>query len=147
MSCHSSVDHYMRALQSASVVLGLHSNEFDPHAATADDFRAASVAFWQRYSPFEAHAGFTPLGESCGLHLAHGANHIAYILCYMRVDAILHGQQTGKGKERDASQRWLAPDFANRVRSQLLDRTFSGQRLAKLMPSLSLASSSSSDSG
>merc|ERR1712232_889644 len=51
----------------------------------------------------------------------------------MRVDAILHGQQAAKGKERDASQRWLGPDFASRIRSQLLDRSFEAQRLAKLI--------------
>eukprot|EP00929_Paragymnodinium_shiwhaense_P090567 TRINITY_DN50745_c0_g1_i1.p1 TRINITY_DN50745_c0_g1~~TRINITY_DN50745_c0_g1_i1.p1 ORF type:complete len:732 (-),score=178.55 TRINITY_DN50745_c0_g1_i1:29-2224(-) len=137
VSCHWTIDHYMRTLQSASVALGLHSSDFDPHSATPQQLREAAVGYWQRYSPFEAHPGFTPLGESCGLHIGQGANHIAYILCYMRVDAILHGQQTGKGKERDISQRWLGPEFASRVRSQLLDRSFAAERLAALLPPLS----------
>merc|ERR1711879_948783 len=112
----------------------MHSDEFDPHAATPAQLREASVALW-RYSPFTAHPGFTPLGEDAGLHVAQGATHIAYLLCYLRVEAILHGQSPSA---QGASKRWLTPDFAKRIRSQLLDRNFPGQRLAALLPPLSM---------
>eukprot|EP00927_Polykrikos_kofoidii_P073099 TRINITY_DN69170_c0_g1_i1.p1 TRINITY_DN69170_c0_g1~~TRINITY_DN69170_c0_g1_i1.p1 ORF type:complete len:771 (-),score=122.74 TRINITY_DN69170_c0_g1_i1:96-2408(-) len=129
--------HFLRCLQSASVALGLHGPDFDPHAASPEEFRSTALALWQRYSPFEAHPGFTPLGQEPGLHLAQGSTHVAYLLCYLRVDAILHSSQSGRGASRgDAARRWLSEDFAGRVRAQLLDRAFPGERLASLMPPL-----------
>merc|ERR1712061_121324 len=124
--------------------LGLHGEAFDPDSATAAEFRQMSVSLWQRYSPVIAHPMYTPLGEDAGLYLGQGANHIAYLLCYLRVDAILHtrhgttmtGSTATKVHARDVTQRCLSPEFASRVRSQLLDPVFSGQRLATLLPVL-----------
>jgi len=142
-SCQRDAQFYVRSLQSANVVLGLHGDGFDPHSATPEDLRAKAVSLWQRYSPIEAHPGFTPLGEDPGLHIGQGANHIAYLLCYMRVDAILHGQQQGAPARGKASvERWQNQDFAGRVRSQLLDRNYPGQRLATLLPPLTMSSDS-----
>ena len=39
---------------------------------------------WQRYSTVEADPVFTPLGGDAGLNVGHGANHVAYLLCYLR---------------------------------------------------------------
>mmetsp|Transcript_86871 Transcript_86871/g.280656 ORF Transcript_86871/g.280656 Transcript_86871/m.280656 type:complete len:725 (+) Transcript_86871:74-2248(+) len=122
----------VRYLQSASVSLGLHSEAFDAEAATPDQLRAESVALWQRYSPVVAHPNFTPFGEDAGLYLAMGSNHVAYLLCHMRADALLHGGQ--RSRTQDLAKRWLSPEFAGKLRAQLLDRSFSGQRLATLMP-------------
>lgn len=126
---------FLRNLQGAHVVLGLHGEAFDAEAATAAELRAAARSFWQRYSAVEASPSFTPLGEDAGLHLLQGAHHVAYLLCYLRVDTILHGARASDGlalREREAAQRWLSPDFAGRVRAQLLERVFPGQRLAAL---------------
>merc|ERR1712232_610016 len=141
-SCQRDAHFFLTYLQSASVALGLHGESLDPFTATPADLRAAAVQCWQRYSAVEASPIFTPLGDDAGIHVGHGANHIAYLLCYLRVDAILHGTAAGTsaGKQRDASLRWLSSDFAGRVCSQLLDRVFPGQRLASLIPPLSHAS-------
>jgi len=141
-ACQRDANFFVSYLQNSSVALGLHGEDFDPHAASPADLRAVAVQSWQRYSAVEASPVFTPLGDDAGLHVGHGANHIAYLLCYLRVDAILHGTTAGTtaGKQREASLRWLSSDFAGRVRSQLLDRVFPGQRLASLIPPLNHAS-------
>merc|ERR1712232_225522 len=140
-SCQRDAHFFLTYLQSASVALGLHGESLDPFTATPADLRAAAVQCWQRYSAVEASPIFTPLGDDAGIHLGNGSNHIAYLLCYLRVDAILHGASANgagasAGKQREASQRWLSRDFASRLRSQLLDRAFPGQRLASLVPAL-----------
>lgn len=137
-SCQRDLSFYLRYLQSAHVSLGLHSEAFDPHSATAEDLRRASVALWQRYSPITAHPAFTPLGEDAGVYIGQGSTHIAYLLCYVRVDSILHGKSSASASARptETVKKWLNPQFAGQVRSQLLDRDFPGERLASLLPPL-----------
>lgn len=147
-SCQRDVWFFERCLQTAHVVLGLHGDGFDPHAATADDLRAAAVDYWQRYSLVPAHPGFSPLGEDAGLFVGQGSNHVAYLLCYLRADAILYAGQAARSasagakagpnttRAKDTTQRWLSTDFSRRIRSQLLDRVFPAQRRAALLPTL-----------
>ena len=143
--CQRDAHFFTRYLQSAHVTLGLHGEMIDPHSCTPAEFRRASVALWQRYSPFKAHPSFTPMGEEGGIYLGQGANQVAYLMCYMRVDQIMHGGAKGgagasakNARARpDAAQKWLGADFAGRVRAQLLDRAFTGPRLAALLPTLS----------
>mmetsp|Transcript_20371 Transcript_20371/g.44381 ORF Transcript_20371/g.44381 Transcript_20371/m.44381 type:complete len:735 (+) Transcript_20371:34-2238(+) len=137
-SCHRDLHFFLKVLQSAQVTMGLHSDAFDPHTATKDDLREKATALWQRYSPVQAHPAFTPFGDDIGLHVAMGSNHIAYLMCYLRVDTILHTQQRGSAQLRaaEASRRWLSTDFGRRVRAQLLDRPFQTNRLATLLPTL-----------
>lgn len=147
-ACQRDVQWFARYLQTAHVALGLHGDGFDPHEATADDLRAAAVGFWQKYSMVPAHPGFSPLGEDAGPFVGQGSNHVAYILCYLRVEAILYAAQaarTGpagsisgpsKIRAKDATQRWLSTDFSSRIRAQLLDRGFPAERRAALLPTL-----------
>lgn len=142
-SCQRGAHFYVNYLQNANVALGLHGESFDPHSATPSELRQAAVSLWQRYSPVTAHSAFTPFGDEAGIYLGQGANHVAYLLCYLRVDAILHAQQrstaaaaSSGSRTKDMTQRWLSPEFAGRIRAQLLDRVFDGQRLALLLPPL-----------
>jgi len=146
-SCQRDINFFVRYLQNTSVALGLHGDDFDPDSASPQELRAAAVSLWQRYSPVLAHPAFTPFGEDAGLYMAQGPNQIAYLLCYLRVDSILHTSRRASQpgtvratptRARDAA--WSSADFASRVRKQLLDRTFSGQRLAALLPILGSAS-------
>ncbi|CAE8724384.1 unnamed protein product, partial [Polarella glacialis] len=148
-SCQRDVHFFVRYLQSASVSLGLSGEAFDPMSATPAELRAESVALWQRYSPVTAHPSFTPFAGEAGLYTAQGPNQLAYLLCYLRVDAILHSSKPGSTgsasvrSRRDGPQRWLNPEFASRLRSQLLDKSFSGsERLASLWPLLAADSKS-----
>lgn len=148
-SCQPGTPYFVRFLQSAHVALGLHGDAFDPHSATPSELQDAAVALWQRYSPVAAHPAFSPLGEDAGMYLALGASHVAYLLCHLRADAILHAAGPKQGANRaqrsqDVAQRWLSPEFAGRVRAQLLDRAFPGQRLATLLPPLAAAAGSPS---
>ncbi|CAE8709145.1 unnamed protein product, partial [Polarella glacialis] len=130
---------FARKLRNLSVGLGLHSEEFDAGNASPRELQAAAVAQWQRYSPIKAHPGFSPLGEDAGMYLALGANQVAYLLCYLRADSLLHANNNSNNntgqrgpRSKEAAKRWLSPEFATRLRSQLLDRPFPGQRLASL---------------
>lgn len=133
-SCQRDPYFYINCLQTWSVTLGLHGDSFDPHAATASELRSAATAMWQRYSPVQAHPTFSPLGDA-GLQLAEGCNQVAYMLCYLRVDAILYGGKR-PASGREAAQRWLSPEFSGRLRAQLLDQRFAASRLAQLLPPL-----------
>lgn len=134
-SCQQAASrNILRYLQSASVSLGLHGPSFDALSATPQELLQESLALWQRYSPVIPHASFTPFGEDAGLYVSMGANHAAYLLCNARVDVMLHGGH--KSRSQDVARRWLSPDFAGKLRVQLLERPFSGQRLATLMPLL-----------
>jgi len=141
-SCQRDVYFFTRYMQSAHVALGLHGEAFDPHAATPAEFRRTAVSLWQRYSPVTVHPAFHPLGEDAGLYLGQGASHVAYLLCYLRVDAIMHAKGAAgpagasSGRAGEAARKWLSPDFAGRVRGQLLDKAFAGHRLAALLPAL-----------
>lgn len=137
-TCHHFLSYNLvRLLQCAHVALGLHGEAFDPHTATPADLQRTAVELWQRYSPVSAHADFTPFGEDAGVYVALGAHHLAYLLCYLRVDSILHGQRgaprLGEPRAQDSAQRWLSHDFAGRVRAQLLDKALPGERLAGLL--------------
>merc|ERR1712113_442793 len=125
--------HFIRLLQHSSVALGLHGESFDPEGATPSDLRAAAVGLWERYSPVAAHPAFSPFGTESGLILCQGADHVAYLLCHLRADGILHPKGV---KDNSAAQLWFGSDFALRLRRQLLDRTFNAQRAAALLPSL-----------
>jgi len=131
-SCQRDSHFFIRVLQNASVSLGLHAEEFDPFARTASDVRAQAIDLWQRYSTVEADPVFTPLGGDAGLNVGHGANHVAYLLCYLRVAGILQN----KGSRKEVRDRLLQPEFASRLRSQLLDANFPGERMAALHPTL-----------
>lgn len=129
------VSFFVRYLQSTSVALGLHGEAFDPREMTPADVRREAVALWQRYSAVDAHPGFSPFGEDAGLYVGQGADQIAYLLCHLRVDAILHAQKSPAAggavappaRARAASTRWLNAGFAGRIRAQLLDPAFRGQ--------------------
>ncbi|CAL1141168.1 unnamed protein product [Cladocopium goreaui] len=131
-SCQRDSHFFVRVLQNASISLGLHAEDFDPFSSTASDVRAKAVALWQRYSTVEADPIFTPLGGDAGLNVGHGANHVAYLLCYLRVASILQN----KGGRKDVRDRLLQPEFASRLRSQLLDANFPGERMASIHPTL-----------
>eukprot|EP00449_Zooxanthella_nutricula_P047816 CAMPEP_0198588346 /NCGR_PEP_ID=MMETSP1462-20131121/133016_1 /TAXON_ID=1333877 /ORGANISM="Brandtodinium nutriculum, Strain RCC3387" /LENGTH=596 /DNA_ID=CAMNT_0044319845 /DNA_START=72 /DNA_END=1858 /DNA_ORIENTATION=- len=142
-SCQRDLSFFVRYLQSAHVALGLHSEAFDPHSATPEELRRTAVELWQRYSPVAANHAFTPFGEEAGIYVAAGPTHIAYLLCYLRVDAILYGRKVGPPNSAASSARsgetikkWLSPQFSSQVRAQLLDRDFPGSRLASLLPPL-----------
>lgn len=147
-SCQRDINFFVRYLQNTSVALGLHGDDFDPDSASPQELRAAAVSLWQRYSPVLAHPAFTPFGEDAGLYMAQGPNQIAYLLCYLRVDSILHtsrrASQPGTVRASTARARdapWSSTDFAGRIRKQLLDRAFNGQRLATVLPILGSAAS------
>jgi len=147
-SCQRDISFFVRYLQNTNVALGLHGDDFDPDSASPQELRAVAVSLWQRYSPMPAHPAFTPFGEDAGLYMAHGPNQIAYLLCYLRVDSILHASrgasQPGAGRTSPARARdaaWSSADFSGRIRKQLLDRAFSGQRLATVLPILGSAAS------
>ncbi|CAE7350593.1 menH [Symbiodinium natans] len=113
---------FAQKLQSLSVSLTLHSPDFDAASATAEELRQRSIDLWQRYSAIPADPSFVPLAGDAGGYLAIGASQTAYLLCYMRSELFLHG---GKGTgQREAAQRWLSPEFAGSLRSQLLDRAW-----------------------
>lgn len=137
-SCERNGFYFVRYLQNVQVALGLHGEAFDPQSATPAELRATAVSLWQRVSPVTAHPSYTPFGETAGIYTYQGANQIAYLLCHLRTTAILSSQQgpsaqSGAGKSRrDTAQRWLTPDFATRIRSQLLERSYPGQRLSAL---------------
>lgn len=48
---------------------------------------------WQRYSAIPADPSFTPLGPDAGINVGNGANHVAYLLCYLR-PAAQNGRET-----------------------------------------------------
>lgn len=126
--------HFLRPfanyLQDTQVAVGLHSEGFDPHAATGEDLRQAAVGLWQGLSPVVAHPAFTPLGHGAGLSLAEGPKRFGDLLCYLHADAILHSGGGAAPRRRDA---WSSPASAARVREELLDRAFPGERLAGLL--------------
>ncbi|CAK9015675.1 Oligopeptidase A [Durusdinium trenchii] len=130
-SCQRDSHFFVRVLQNCSVSLGLHAEDFDPFKKTAADLREHAISLWQRYSLVEADPAFTPLGGDAGLNVGHGANHVAYLLCYLRVANILQK----KGSRKDAA-RWLQPEFAGLLRSQLLDQNFPSERMAAVQPTL-----------
>eukprot|EP00930_Biecheleria_cincta_P002131 TRINITY_DN103175_c0_g1_i1.p1 TRINITY_DN103175_c0_g1~~TRINITY_DN103175_c0_g1_i1.p1 ORF type:complete len:751 (-),score=143.09 TRINITY_DN103175_c0_g1_i1:30-2072(-) len=146
-SCQRDVHFFVRYLQSASVSLGLHGEAFDPSSASPSDLREASAALWQRYSVVPADPAFSPFGGDAGLYVAQGSNQIAYLLCYLRVEGILHGKSSQGGSRKDGIQRWQSPEFATRLRTQLLDRSFPGERLAALWPTLSSGGSEEREGG
>ncbi|CAK0861765.1 unnamed protein product [Prorocentrum cordatum] len=137
-SSQRDISFFVRYLQSTHVALGLHGESLDPREMTPADVRREAVALWQRYSAVAAHPSFTPFGEDAGLYMGQGANQIAYLLCHLRVDAILHAQQghaapgaaAAPARARGASARWLSAGFAGRIRAQLLDPAFRGQHHA-----------------
>eukprot|EP00913_Durusdinium_trenchii_P024148 g22675.t1 len=98
-SCQRDSHFFVRVLQNCSVSLGLHAEDFDPFKKTAADLREHAISLWQRYSLVEADPAFTPLGGDAGLNVGHGANHVAYLLCYLRVANILQkkGSRTYAG--------------------------------------------------
>jgi len=124
---------FARRLQNLNVSLGLHSSDFDAANATADELRERSIEMWQRYSPVTAAADFAPLLGEAGGFLTLGGAQSAYLLCYLRADLLLHG--SGGGRERELARRWLSPDFASSLRSQLLDRAWP-DRTGAMMPAL-----------
>lgn len=128
-SCQPTIRFFVKYLQSMNVALGLHGEGFDPHSATPAQLQQEAVALWQQYSPVAAHPSFTPLGQDAGMFLALGANQIAYLLCHLRADAVLHARQGQRAaRPQDFAQQWLRPEFASRVRAQLLDRSFPAQQ-------------------
>ncbi|CAJ1394563.1 unnamed protein product [Effrenium voratum] len=130
-SCQRDAHFFIRVLQTASVSLGLHSQDFDPFGATAADVRKRSVSMWQRYSAIPADPSFTPLGPDAGINVGNGANHVAYLLCYLRVASMLQSKSRSPGRDK-----WLQPDFARRLRAQLLDQHFPADRMAVIFPTL-----------
>jgi len=123
---------FMQKLQSWNVGLGLHSN-FDALDASPSELQDHAVRLWQEFSLVPASPSFSPLGEDAGGCLALGANHVAYMLCYLRSALLLKGKSPGKVSN---AKRWLSPDFASSLRAQLLDKAFNSERLATLSPSL-----------
>ncbi|CAJ1351157.1 unnamed protein product [Effrenium voratum] len=130
-SCQRDAHFFIRVLQTASVSLGLHSQDFDPFGATAAEVRKRSVSMWQRYSAIPADPSFTPLGPDAGINVGNGANHVAYLLCYLRVASMLQSKSRSPGRDK-----WLQPDFARRLRAQLLDQRFPADRMAVIFPTL-----------
>lgn len=125
---------FMQKLQSWNVGLGLQS-DFDALDATPSELQDYAVKLWQQFSLVPASSSFSPLGDDAGGCLALGANHVAYMLCYLRSALLLKTS----GKASPNAKRWLSPDFAGSLRSQLLDQTFNSERLATLSPTLQVA--------
>jgi len=150
-SCQRGALFFERYLQNTNVTLGLHSEMFDPENATPEDLRKTAQMLWQQYSAVTVHPLFSPFGEDAGQYVPQGANQVAYLLCYLRVDGILNGPVSSASpgraghRTKDASQTWLSPAFSGRLRSQLLDKAFPGQRLAALMPPLADEMNQSTD--
>jgi len=137
-SSQRNVYFYVKYLQNYNVVLGLHGENFDAHAASPEDVQQTAVALWQKFSPVPAHPSYHPFGGESGLYLGNGANHIGYLLCYLRVEKILFRKGFDKKKSwQKVAQEWVQPDFQRQVREELLDRPIPGEQLAaKAMPVL-----------
>ena len=85
----------------------------------------ALAAAFSRRCPPRLHA----LGLDPELYIGLGAHHVAYLLCYLRVGALLHGHaapaRAGKTAAwNGAEKKWLGGAFAGKIRYQIIDREF-----------------------
>eukprot|EP00811_Abedinium_folium_P005889 NODE_15419_length_1051_cov_2.713203.p1 GENE.NODE_15419_length_1051_cov_2.713203~~NODE_15419_length_1051_cov_2.713203.p1 ORF type:complete len:302 (+),score=22.09 NODE_15419_length_1051_cov_2.713203:121-906(+) len=108
-------NHFVGLIQQWNIGLNLHGPGFDPHAARAEDVRAVALKHWQRYSLVQADPAFSPLLDSD--QCKRGCKGIAYLLCYLRNDELLHSGE--RRHQKDMVRSWLQPGFARRLRHAL----------------------------